>query len=138
VARDPAGNVAVYVLTVIRDTELVHSVSTPRDGTKVKTATVLVIGSAESNGTVRVNDKVVSLRPDKTFISEVVLAKGKNVITILFMDKAGNSATVTLNITREVDKPVEKGFIPGFTTAAVFTAAAFAAGAVAVLRRKRY
>jgi hypothetical protein len=136
-SRDAAGNVAQYVLTVVRDTELVHSVSTPQDGAKLSSATVLVIGSTEANATVVVNSKTVTLRPDRTFISEVPLAKGKNVITVQFMDKAGNTATVTLNVTRTVPKPPEKGFIPGFSTAAALVAAASAIVAVGVLRRQR-
>jgi len=138
VARDPAGNVAQYILTVIRDTELVHSVTTPTEGTKVSSATVLVIGAAEGNSTVSVNGKTVSLRPDKTFISEVALVKGKNTITVEFRDKAGNNATVTRTVTRTVDKPQEKGFLPGFTMTAAVAAAALAIGAVGMLRRKRY
>jgi parallel beta-helix repeat protein len=136
-SRDAAGNVAFLLLTVNRDTEMIHAVTTPRDGTSVKTATVLVIGSTEANATVRVNDKVVTLRPDKTFISEVALAKGKNVITVLFTDKSGNTAVVTLNITRKVDDPPAKGFLPGFTTAAAVAAAASAIVAAGALRRKK-
>jgi parallel beta-helix repeat protein len=136
-SRDGAGNVALYVLTVIRDTELIRSVNTPRDGSKVNTATVLVIGATEANATVKVGDKYVTLRPDKTFIAEVPLTKGKNVITIVFTDKAGNTEAMTLNVTRTVPEPPAKGFIPGFGTAAAVAAAASAVVAVGAARRRK-
>jgi len=136
-ARDGAGNVAQLVLTILRDTELVHTVSAPKEGAVLKTATVLVIGTAEANGSVSVNGKPITLRPDKTFIAEVELVKGKNTITVLFADKAGNSALITVNVTRAVDKPPEKGFIPGFTTAAAFAAAASAVAAAGAARRRK-
>jgi len=136
-ALDDAGNIAQYTLVVIKDTELVRSVTTPKDGTKVTTATVLVIGSTEANATVKVGDKYVSLRPDKTFITEVELAKGLNVITVVFTDKAGNTDTVTVNVTRVVPKTDEKGFLPGFTTAAAVAAATSAIVAVGWRRRRK-
>ncbi len=137
-SRDPAGNVAQYALTVMRDTELVRSVTTPKEGTKQTSATILVIGVTEANATVSVNGKPVTLRPDRTFISEVTLTKGKNLITVVFTDKAGNSEAVTVNVTRTEVKPPEKGFIPGFTTVASLAAAASAIVAAGWTRRKRY
>jgi parallel beta-helix repeat protein len=136
-SRDAAGNVAEYILTVVRDTELVHSVSTPTEGAKLQSATVLVIGTTEANATVQVNGKTVSLRPDRTFISEVALTKGKNVITVVFTDKAGNTATVTVNVTRTVPAPPPKNFIPGFSTAAAVAAAVSAIVAVGAIRRRK-
>jgi parallel beta-helix repeat protein len=132
-AQDPAGNIAQTTLTVIRDTVLFYNISTPRDGTKVKTATVLVIGSVEANSTVLVNGKGVSLRPDHTFITEVSLSNGKNTITIEMVDRAGNNATVTLTVIRQTASAPSKGFIPGFGALAVLAAA----GVLLVLGRRR-
>jgi hypothetical protein len=67
----------------------------------------------------------------------VALVDGKNYITVDFVDKALNNATVTLLVIKEKAPAPAKGFIPGFTTAAAVGAAAIALGAVGWRRRQR-
>jgi parallel beta-helix repeat protein len=115
VSKDRAGNAACSSVTVFRDTVLFYNVTSPAEGSKVKTASVTVTGNAEPASSVKVQGRAAALRADGAFSSEVALVRGPNTITVEIRDPAGNSATVTLNVTRAPQpKAAGKGFIPGY------------------------
>ena len=114
-ATDRAGNIARSSVTVLRDTVLFYNITSPADGSSVKAAKVTVTGNSEPGASVVVRGKPAALRADGSFAADVALVKGPNSITITVRDAAGNSAAVTLNITRVLPAGAAgKGFIPGF------------------------
>ena len=137
-ARDAANNCARSAVVVHRDTILGYELSSPLNGSRVKTPVVTVAGVIEAGGSVAVNGLAVPLRADGSFSYEAKLETGSNILVVAFRDSAGNTATETVQITREKAPAPARGFISGFTTVAALAAAASALVAVGVLRRKGY
>jgi parallel beta-helix repeat protein len=129
ISTDLAGNFNEEFLTVIKDTVAHYNISSPVEGLKTKQKTLSVTGDVEVGSTVSVNGNSVSVRPDGTFIAEVILSDGPNTIIVQVRDKAGNLATKELTVTKTKAATPSSGGIPGFE--ALLAVAALAAVAVA-------
>jgi parallel beta-helix repeat protein len=117
ISTDIAGNFNEEFLTVVKDTAARYNISSPVDGLKTKLKTLSVTGDVEIGSTVSVNGNSVSVRPDGTFIAEVILNDGANTIIVQVRDKAGNQATKELTVTKTKPAPPPSGTIPGFEAA---------------------
>lgn len=135
ISTDLAGNFNEEFLTVVRDTVARYNISSPVDGLKTKQKTLSVTGDVEPGSTVSVNGNSVSVRPDGTFIAEVILNDGQNTIVVQVRDKAGNLVTKELTVTKTRPAAPAPGFIPGFE--AVLVLAGIGAVVAARWARKR-
>lgn len=138
-ASDAANNTAGAQITVIRDTLAEYNLTSPADGDTTKEGTVLVRGWVEAGASVAIRGIPAYPAGDGTFSQPVALAYGPNLIEITITDRAGNTASEALTVTRlKPSTPAPaKGFIPGFTTAAAVAAAASAIVAAGALRRRK-
>ena len=81
------------------------TLTSPKDGAAVTTATVAVKGTTQPGATVTVHDANTGAIPSVTanaagaFGVNVTLAQGPNVLTITAVDPAGNRTTKTLTVT---------------------------------------
>lgn len=66
------------------------NIDTPKDGDEFDTEFVSVEGQTEPNTAVKVNDKPTVSDGSGKFVSAIMPNKGKNLITILAQDRAGN------------------------------------------------
>jgi RHS repeat-associated protein len=83
------------------------TIQSPANDSTVSAATVEVRGTATGGDVARVtvNAGLATLATDGTFISTVALDLGPNTIVVTAFDRAGNSASVTLVVTRGDDRP---------------------------------
>jgi len=98
---DKAGNETTATLNIIRDTTVPQIlIASPANNSTVNKETISVSGSVidENIDTVTVNGKTVSLDSNNKFFDTIQLQEGKNTITIIAIDKAGNTSTTTLTI----------------------------------------
>ncbi len=98
-SRDPAGNVQLAVLRVLRDTiGPTLSIISPQNGTIFNTSLIEVRGTTERGALVKVNGAGVS-SVGGTFVAEAVLTKeGENIITIEAIDALKNEAIATITV----------------------------------------
>jgi branched-subunit amino acid permease len=70
----------------------------------------------------------ISPRADGSFSYDLQLIDGPNIISIIIKDKAGNTASETIQVTKlkAPKTTVAKGFIPGFEGLATLAAIAAA------------
>ena len=136
-ARDGAWNTAWANVTVYLDTVLHYNITAPKDGARVRTGSVMVTGDAEPGANVTVNDVKVVLRPDGAFNTSVPLVEGVNTILINISDRAGNSESVSMNVTRETASSPSKGFIGGFGATGLLAIMSLGAIIAAAGRRRR-
>ena len=105
VAADNAGNSTPPLIrsVTLDSVPPVLTVTDPVDKLETNTAALTVTGIATDMGsgikTVTVNDQTVIVGADGAFSTDVTLVAGNNTITVVAMDKAGNSATVTRLVT---------------------------------------
>ncbi len=135
ISTDLAGNFNEEFLTVIRDTVARYNISSPVEGLKTRQKTLSVTGDVEPGSTLSVNGNSVSVRPDGTFIAEVILNDGQNTIVVQVRDKAGNLATKELIVTKTKAETPAPAFIPGFEAVLVL-AGIFAVAAAGWARKK--
>lgn len=137
VAADAAGNSEQARVTVHRDTFVNYTITSPADGDQVKAKNMTVTGKAEPGSTVTVSGIGVSPRADGSFSLDMLLADGPNIIVITIRDKAGNTVTETMTVTKlKAAKPASsKGFIPGFEC--LILLAALSVSSAVIIHRKR-
>jgi hypothetical protein len=99
------------------------------DRLKTKLKTLSVTGDVEVGSTVSVNGNSVSVRPDGTFIAEVILNDGENTILIQVRDKAGNQASKELTVIKTKPAPPPSSVVPGFEALLAVAAVAVVAAA---------
>jgi len=99
---DRAGNETTATLNIIRDIKApAILIGSPNDNSTVDKETLSVSGSVidENIDTVKVNGKIVSVDTNNgLFDTTIKLQEGKNVITIVAIDKAGNSNSQTATV----------------------------------------
>lgn len=103
IAEDQVGNVTIQVINVILDkTVILFSVDGPLNNGKTKRAVITVSGKVEAGAVVRVNGTNAKFKYGlKTrWYARVKLTEGKNEITVVAEDLAGNSATRVLEVIR--------------------------------------
>ncbi len=73
----------------------VLSLTTPSEGQKIQSSSVLVQGKSDPDAEVTINDQTVSLQVDGTFSVEVSLKPGLNKIIVSAKNKFGKKADIT-------------------------------------------
>jgi parallel beta-helix repeat protein len=138
-AWDAYFNTAESRITINRDTIVYFNVTSPAEGTKVKTKNITIWGDIETGGKVKLGTLDVNIAAYGTFSTEVLLVMGANTFNLTFTDPAGNEMTYSVNVTRikPSTPPVSKGFIPGFEFVLVLAGTAVAALAVSSSRKRR-
>jgi glucan-binding YG repeat protein len=108
------GHKETITFTVKADsTPPVLIINTPADLTKTDKEKIVVSGSTEIGSVVKINNTEVTVDEEGLFNHEVTLSVGLNKIEITATDAAGNTNTVTLNVTYQKDEqPVLKGWVP--------------------------
>jgi parallel beta-helix repeat protein len=129
ITTDIAGNFNEEFVTVVKDTVARYNISSPVDRLKTKLKTLSVTGDVEVGSTVSVNGNSVSVRPDGTFIAEVILSDGENTILIQVRDKAGNQASKELTVIKTKPAPPPSSVVPGFEALLAVAAVAVVAAA---------
>lgn len=106
VARDPAGNEARVSVRIIRDSAApAVAITAPIDGLVTAAESIEVRGTVGAGATVRVNGVDAAVAAG-VFTATVPLAEGRNVLTAVARDAAGNQAQATVNVTRDRTPPV--------------------------------
>jgi RHS repeat-associated protein len=119
-AADKAGNATTVSRQVTRDTQApVLTVTEPEDGTTTEAEEITVRGTAQDATpvTVSVGTSAAAVGADGSFQSTAPLAEGANEIVVTATDAAGNTASVTRNVTRQgSDVPPAPPVEPGVVT----------------------
>lgn len=89
----------------VDNTPPVLVIASPSDGAITNAAQITVSGTATDANAVTVNGNPVSLGTNGEFTTEVILAEGANVITVIATDIAGNTTTVTRTVIRDTSPP---------------------------------
>jgi uncharacterized protein YfaP (DUF2135 family) len=128
-ARDAAWNIVEKHITIFRDTVLYYNITSPQNNITVKAGNIIVAGNAELGAIVIIENVTVPLNDDGTFSKNMILDYGLNRIHVTITDKAGNSASETLTVTRAKpsSKPSAHRFIPGFEALGLLAASVGAA-----------
>jgi parallel beta-helix repeat protein len=128
VASDLAGNWEQAQVTVLRDSSVNYTITSPTNGAQVKTSNITVRGTVELGSTVSISGMGISPRADGTFSYDMQLIDGPNIISVIVKDKAGNTASETIQVTKlkTPKTTVAKGFIPGFEGLTVLATLALA------------
>jgi hypothetical protein len=109
VARDILGNKAEEVVHLILDTEPPSNIVLyPVDGYITEASNVTVSGRTDVGANVTVNGEQVDVDDKGLFERNVGLDMGRQNITVIATDQAGNEAKVVLSVERiEPEKPYE-------------------------------
>jgi bacillopeptidase F len=82
------------------------TLSSPRNGASVRTATVAVVGTTQAGSTVTIEDVAtagstsVVASANGAFAATITLAKGSNALIVTAVDPAGNRTTKSLTVVR--------------------------------------
>ncbi|MBM4248315.1 MAG: hypothetical protein FJ149_02575 [Euryarchaeota archaeon] len=108
-ATDIAGNIQPSVLVFILDTVAPRlEVEAPLDGSRTYNISVDILGVTEPGAALTVNGEVVLVGLEGLFsFVEFPLLMGQNNITLTANDKAGNSRTVVIKVTRDEPLPYQ-------------------------------
>ncbi len=104
IATDAAQNSTTFMRTVICDTQPPDlTVLEPADGIQTTEAIIVVSGTVfdSTEITLGVNWILVDVEPDGSFSYSLSLDEGPNTIDVVAVDAAGNSSTITRNVTYE-------------------------------------
>jgi len=136
-AWDGAWNIAETTFTVTRDTVVNFNITNPKEGFKSKWRNLTVSGDAEAGSMITVQGSTVTVRQDGTWVTELLLNDGANQVSFIVKDKAGNTATYNLNVTK-VNAPVNKpGLDAGPLLPLIAIIAVVAVVAVVMMKRKK-
>lgn len=108
VATDAAGNSAETIITVTRDSQApVITITTPQDGTVTNQEQIVIQGSADGATVLSLDGVTLSLAADGSFSSgNIALNEGENSFNLVAADEAGNTAELSLTITRDSITPL--------------------------------
>jgi RHS repeat-associated protein len=120
-ALDTSGNGAHAALSVTRDSiPPVLQLTAPAEGARFAALTATVSGSVTdaSPVTLTVNGQSIPVAADGTFFGQVPLTQGANVLTVVAIDPAGNTAQLVRNVRANTVLPTLSITEPadGFTT----------------------
>jgi hypothetical protein len=107
-AADDVGNEATVALTVVLDTTGPSlSVSSPVDGALLSEASLTVVGTAQDPHLERVTvaGREAALAGSSFQARAPLAQEGANVITIVAVDRAGNSSELVLTVERDTTAP---------------------------------
>ena len=86
---------------VIYDPEVDYQILSPVDGSTVATDKVTTTGFVEAGALIKINGKLADVGQDGGFSYDIALQTGKNTITYIIEDPAGNTETVSIYVTRK-------------------------------------
>jgi len=95
VAYDEAGNMETVTLTVTYDNGVEAQVLTPTNEFNTSADTIVATGFVEPGATVKINDKTATVSAQGGFSENVALVPGRNTLTFIMTDKAGNQLIIT-------------------------------------------
>jgi hypothetical protein len=101
---DSAGNLSDLsniVSVEIKQKQPTLNISSPGDNASIlgDTNYVTVSGITDDNTTVTVNGRFIVIKSDDTFSYQYPLNEGRNILSIIATDEAGNTTTVERNVT---------------------------------------
>ncbi len=106
VATDPVGNTATEERIVhVRSHGPAITLLNLPDGLTVVESTLRVIGKVDPGANVAVNGAATPTDSQGNFNSVIALQEGQNILTFVSTDQAGNSTTVTRQVTFTVEEP---------------------------------
>ncbi|MHB9154507.1 MAG: LysM peptidoglycan-binding domain-containing protein [Endomicrobiales bacterium] len=92
------GQFSAPVQFTIDTTPPVIRVASPQDGEEVDAEFVHVEGTSEPNSIIRINDKTIPVDEKGGFQTAVMPRNGRNIITFVAEDRAGNSSRTELTV----------------------------------------
>jgi hypothetical protein len=95
VAYDEAGNMEPVTLSVTYDNGVEAQVLTPVNELNTSADTIVATGFVEPGATVKINDKTATVTAQGGFSENVALVPGRNTLTFIMTDKAGNQLIIT-------------------------------------------
>ncbi|WP_408894886.1 S8 family serine peptidase [Paenibacillus taichungensis] len=95
------------VVVILDQTAPVLTVLTPEEGSRINTEVVHITGDVQDQflDKVTINGQKVKLEQNRSFNHRVLVNEGKNTITIIATDIAGNKTTVTRTVYVETSLP---------------------------------
>lgn len=106
VATDPVGNAATEERVVhVRSHGPVITLLNLPDGLSVAEATLRVVGKVDPGSSVTLNGSAAPADAQGNFTATLALQPGQNVITFVSNDQAGNSTTLTRQVSYIVEQP---------------------------------
>jgi bacillopeptidase F len=95
------------VVIILDQTAPVLTVLTPEEGSRINTEVVHITGDVQDQflDKVTINGQKVKLEQDRSFNHRILVNEGKNTITIIATDIAGNKTTVTRTVYVERSLP---------------------------------
>ena len=115
---------------------LYYNITAPENGERVRTRNISIKGDVEPNASIIIGNKDVALNPDGTFVYELQLEEGLNIINIYITDKAGNSAFISRNVIKTQDsQPQERVDI--LWISGIIISAILMATTIAILWKRR-
>jgi len=99
-AYDEAGNINTVTLHVTYDSQVNAEILTPVNELNTSADFVMATGFVEPGATVRINNVNVPVTPAGGFSQSVKLDKGRDSLSFVMTDKAGNSLAVTRYVNR--------------------------------------
>ncbi len=135
--EDAAGNRASRTLTLTLDqTPPSLSITAPAQGARTAETRITVGGEVEPGATVTVSGRAVPVDASGHFATLINIAMGSNSIVVVATDPAGNSATLTLAVTRADEGQPLFGvqFLNDNLWAILFLVALAAAGGLLAMR----
>ncbi len=138
-ARDLAGNSKTLFVTIIRDTLVNLTLTSPLDGAKTKNATILLQGTTDPGATLKINNETVVPDANGRFEKEVALVVGHNTILVIAFDDLGNEKDSSMLIIREKKSTQSKPFLGGLflpILVCIIAAVGVTIGAIAMRRKK--
>lgn len=94
------GQYSLPVQFLIDTTPPLLEISSPRNEEEVDTEFVHVEGTTEAWATLKINDKTAQVDEKGKFITALIPAKGKNLIAIEAVDRAGNVTKKEITVTK--------------------------------------
>ncbi|MFH1369421.1 MAG: LysM peptidoglycan-binding domain-containing protein [Elusimicrobiota bacterium] len=82
----------------IDTTAPVIELTTLKDGDEIDTEFIIVEGKTEPNASLKINDKDVSADNKGAFMTALTPKKGKNLVTLIATDHAGNTSSKTITV----------------------------------------
>ena len=113
-ATDLAGNTEVMkgVIVNVDKTPPTITFTSHKDGQKVSTAIVTLVGKTDPKATLKINDVAVTVSADGTFTKAVTLVEGENTIKAVAEDLAGHVTASGISLMKDSTPPTVLIYTP--------------------------
>ena len=106
VAIDPVGNTATEERIIhVRSHGPAITISNVPDGLSVAESTLRVVGKVDPGSSIALNGNAAPTDSQGNFTTTLALQEGQNIITLVSTDQAGNTTTLTRQVTYTVEQP---------------------------------